>query len=115
MLQVAMELDAQALPDPIERRIDRQIRILPAAGAEVSGRVERVALIVEHQNAVLQQAGKVISELQPNLAVFENRMLEQQPAFPATVRLQIGIAAVDAAKRQLGRADEIVEVELGDR
>src|SRR3954454_6342928 len=109
-----MQLHAQAFPHAVERCVDREVRILAAACAEVAGRVERVPFVVEHEDSVLEQADKIVTELQANLAFLEERVLEQQPAFPAALRLKVSIAPVDAPDRELRIGNEVVEVELRD-
>ena len=57
----------------------------------------------------------VVAEVELDQAVAEQRMLDRGPEFPRALRLEIGIAAVDPLGRKVGEADEVVEVELGDR
>src|SRR5206468_10889472 len=99
----------------VERRIERQVRILAPAGAEVARRIEGVPLRIEDENPILEHADQVVAELEPRLALAQQRMLEQQSAFPRTLRLQIRVATVDSADRQLGRTHKIEEIELSDR
>src|SRR4029079_1876335 len=91
---------------------DSQFDICARSGAKVSGCGERFVVLVEDEDSVLELADEVIAKFEPNLALREDRVLNQQAAFPGALGLEIGVAAVDPAHRQLGGADEIEDVEL---
>src|SRR6185503_7132805 len=100
---------------PVEGGVDRKVDIFAPSGAEVARCVERLVVLVEDEDSVLELADEVIAKFEPNLALREDRVLDQQAAFPGALGLEIGVAAVDPAHRQLGGADEIEEVELRHR
>src|SRR5690348_7921172 len=110
-LDIAVKLDPQPFPELIQRRVEREIGEGLAAGADVARRIEAIG----RQDAVLEQADEVVTELEPGLPLLEQRVLDRQAALPAPLRLQIRIAPAHLAARKISDADEIEEVELRHR
>ena len=83
---------------------------LPGASKQAMVFIVRIA----DQDAVLEVVDQVIADVELGEAVAEQRMLDRAAKFPGLLRHQVGIAGIDAIGREFGRADEVVEIELGD-
>src|SRR5690348_5386998 len=86
-LDIAVQLRPKAFPEAVERRIERQVGERLPAGSDIAGCVEPF----RREDAVLEQADEIVAELEPRLALLEQRMLDREAALPAALRLQIGI------------------------
>ena len=113
-------LDPKAFPKPRQGYVERQLREVAPPGANIAGRIETERGIlrvngIADENPVLQQADLIMTKVELQQTVAEQRMIDGCPDLPCPLRQQLGIATVDALRRKIGTADEVVEIELGDR
>ena len=95
-------------PQAIERSIEIELGELSRAGADVARSIEPAV----GQHPVLQQRDPVIAQLELGQPLDQQRVLDRRAGFPAALRLQLGIAAVDPVRGEFGIGNEIEEIEL---
>ena len=71
-------------------------------------------MLVEDKDPVLELADQIMAEIELDQPSPSSGWSAVKPEFPRALRLQFRIAAVDARGRQVGDADEIIEIELRD-